>query len=128
MIKTAKMSQFENSIVDCGNDSSKMWRQLNSLGQKDPKGENSIVLENLMNGDVVKIISGDRIGSLAVVKETNEFLKSLKEHDEIEIRYLKKSLGKWIQTNLDLDSRLPKALKKVVYSVDKRSRYSVYDD
>ena len=81
-----------------------------------------------MNGDVVKIISGDRIGSLAVVKETNEFLKSLKEHDEIEIRYLKKSLGKWIQTNFDLDSRLPKELKKVVYSVDKRSRYSVYDD
>ena len=29
--------------------------------------EDSIVLENLMNGDVVKIISGDRIGSLAVV-------------------------------------------------------------
>ena len=81
-----------------------------------------------MNGDVVKIISGDRIGSLAAVKETNEFLKSLKELDEIEIRYIKKSLEKWIQTNLDLDSRLPKALKKVVYSVDKRSRYSVYDD
>ena len=81
-----------------------------------------------MNGDVVKIISGDRIGSLAVVKETNEFVKSLKELDEKEIRYLKKSLGKWIQRNFDLDSCLPKELKKVVYSVDKRSRYSVYDD
>ena len=44
----------------------------------------------------MKIISGDRIGSLEVVKETNEFLKSLEEHDEIEIRYLKNSLGKWI--------------------------------
>ena len=46
-----------------------------------------------MNGDVVKMISGDRIGSLAVVKETNEFLDSLNKHDEIAIRYLKKSLG-----------------------------------
>ena len=81
-----------------------------------------------MNCDVMKIISGDRIGSLEVVKETNEFLKSLKEHDEKEIRYLKKSLGKWIQTNFDLDSRLPKELKMVVYSLDKRSRYSVHDD
>ena len=75
----------------------------------------------------MQIISRDRIGSLAVVKETNEFLKSLKELDEIEIRYLKNSLGKWIQTNFDLDSFLFKELKKVVYSVD-RSRYSVYDD
>ena len=86
------------------------------------------LLERFRSGDVVKIISGDRIGCLAVVKETDFFLKTLKEHDEIEIRYLKKSLGKWIQTNFDLDSRLSEEMTKVVYSVDRRSRYTVYDD
>ena len=47
-IKDAKSSFFERGIRDCGNDSSKLWRQLGSLGHKAKKGENDIALD--LNG------------------------------------------------------------------------------
>ena len=50
MIKDAKASYFNRSIIECGNDSSKMWRQFRSLGYKSRETEGGIVLED--NGDL----------------------------------------------------------------------------
>ena len=45
-IKDAKASFFERGIKECGNDSSKLWRQLGSLGHKSVKGESNIALDS----------------------------------------------------------------------------------
>ena len=45
-IKDAKSSFFDRGITECGNDSSKLWRQLGSLGHKAKKGETDIALNS----------------------------------------------------------------------------------
>ena len=45
-IKEAKSDYLSQSVIDCGNDSKKLWRHLSSLGHKAPKGDGGIVLES----------------------------------------------------------------------------------
>ena len=44
-IKMAKSEFFKGKVVECGRDSAKLWRRLNSLGHSEPKSKASIVLE-----------------------------------------------------------------------------------
>ena len=45
-IKDAKAQYFNKSVVDCGNDSGKLWRHLKTLGYKSPKGDSGIVIDS----------------------------------------------------------------------------------
>ena len=44
-IKLAKSEFFKGKVVECGRDSAKLWRRLNSLGHSEPKSKASVVLE-----------------------------------------------------------------------------------
>ena len=45
-IRDAKSNYSNETLIECGNDSKKLWRHLSSLGHKAPKGEGGIVLES----------------------------------------------------------------------------------
>ena len=45
-IKDAKADYFNQSVVDCGKDSGKLWHHLKTLGYKAPKDDGGIVLES----------------------------------------------------------------------------------
>ena len=62
--------------------------------------------------NVVKIIRGTYDRYSANITEKGENLKNLEQNDEIEIVYLKKIFGKWVEALHDLDLRLIADLKK----------------
>ena len=49
----------------------------------------------------------------------------LNDNDEVEINYLKKSFGKWIIVDKDLDSRIICKFEHVHAEIDGTSRYSI---
>ena len=70
--------------------------------------------------DVVKISRGNFIGFYAIVREEND-TNRMNELDELEINYLRRSFGKWVINENDLDSREIKDLIRVRAHADGRS-------
>ena len=62
--------------------------------------------------DVVKVVRGNFIGFYAIVTETSD-TNRMHELDELEINYLKRSFGKWVVNENDLDSREIKDLIRI---------------
>ena len=56
-IKMAKSEFFKGKVGECGRDSAKLWRRLNSLGYSEPKSKASVVLEQ--NGQ--KYFDGENV-------------------------------------------------------------------
>ena len=54
--------------------------------------------------DVVKVVRSNFIGFYAIVTETSD-TNRMNELDELEINYLKRSFGKWVVNENELDSR-----------------------
>ena len=69
--------------------------------------------------DVVKAVRGIFIGFYAIVTEASHTSR-MNELDELEINYLKRSFGKWIVNENNLDSREIKDLIRVRAYVDGR--------
>ena len=76
--------------------------------------------------DAVKVVRGNFIGFYAIVTETSD-TNRMHELDELEINYLKRSFGKWVVNENDLDSREIKDLIRVWAHVDGRSRYTIIE-
>ena len=74
--------------------------------------------------DVVKVVKGNYVGYYGIITETGD-LHDLEDKDEIEINYLRKSFGKWVVNENDLDSREIGELASVTATVDGRSRYTI---
>ena len=70
--------------------------------------------------DVVKISRGNFIGFYAIVREAND-TNRMNELDELEINYLRRSFGKWVINENDVDSREIKDLIRVRAHADGRS-------
>ena len=70
--------------------------------------------------DVVKISRGNFIGFYAIVRETND-TNRMNELDKLEINYLRRSFGKSVINENDLDSREIKDLIRVRAHADGRS-------
>ena len=83
-------------------------------------------LKHLSYHDVVKVVKGDFLGYFAIVTETGD-LSNLSSDDEIEINYLKKSYGKWVVVDKDLDSIMIGDLEFKEAEVDGRSRYTIIE-
>ena len=76
--------------------------------------------------DVVKVVRGNFIGFYATVTETSD-TNRMNELDELEINYLKRSFGKWVFNENDLDLREVKYLIRARAHVDGRSRYTIIE-
>ena len=76
--------------------------------------------------DVVKVVRGSFISFYTIVAETSATNRT-NELDELEINYLKRSFGKWVVNENNLDSREIKDLIWVRAHVDGRSRYTIIE-
>lgn len=99
----------------------------NSHGDANSNISNKIISTGknpLSYHDVVKVVKGNYLGYYAIITELGD-LSNLDDDDEVEINYLKKSFGKWVIIEKDLDSRMICELKHVNAVIDGRSHYSI---
>ena len=69
-------------------------------------------------------LKGNYLGFYAIITELGDLSKR-DEEDEVQINYLKKSYGKWVIGEKDLDSRMICELKYVEGAIDRRSHFTI---
>ena len=75
--------------------------------------------------DIIRITKGDFTGYYAIITETGDLSEDVE--DEVEINYLKKSFSKWVVAENDLDSRKTGGIIQVKATIDRQSRYTIFE-